>query len=49
MGFARLGLPDLYIPNVVPETDLQDARYLMRAMAMQPAAQPESVQEPAAA
>jgi hypothetical protein len=33
MGFARLGLPELYIPDVIPESDLDDARFLMRAAA----------------
>jgi hypothetical protein len=33
MGFARLGLPELYIPDIVPEPDLQVARYLMFAAA----------------
>ena len=33
IGFTRLGLPELYIPDVVPESDLDDARYLMFAAA----------------
>jgi hypothetical protein len=29
MGFERLGLPELHIAPIVPESDLQDARYLL--------------------
>lgn len=33
MGFARLGLPELYVPAIVAEADLDVARYLMVAAA----------------
>jgi hypothetical protein len=33
MGFVRLGLPELYIPDIVAESDLDDARFLMLAAA----------------
>lgn len=33
MGFARLGLPELYIPAIIPEPDLDSARYLLFAAA----------------
>lgn len=29
IGFARLGLPELYIPAIIPEADLSAARYLL--------------------